>query len=306
MTRSKLTRLLLIAALVSTTAAAAPSSAEGTERPLFIFAGDTRSDPTYYEMWGDNWLKHGHASADCSDCETYFGNYIPIGYNKVVPARTGQQLIVHQGADGAASLTENNVEFGGMTLVYLCPRGQTSNSKTCWEPATLIVRRLDHSFVTKTPFGSTVQNMFAIVRQHQGWIGVTSETDKDGLVAQMQGQAIRQAEQHNNELQRAAREQTRLAQEQATLINQMGQQPIGSILFCSTDPHWLRAPGDAVDRQSLVCHLTGKPNFPPLMGAALLTSGWTIASENRRTERSIIIVDMGTVETTEVTLRKAI
>lgn len=101
-------------------------------------------------------------------------------------------------------------------------------------------------------------------------------------------------------------EQDALRDANATLIKQIGQEPIGSTLFCSTDPHWPRAPGDAVDRQSFLCHLAGKPNLPPLMGAALLTSGWTIASESRRTEHSIIIVDMGTVEIIEVTLRKAL
>jgi hypothetical protein len=92
----------------------------------------------------------------------------------------------------------------------------------------------------------------------------------------------------------------------AALINQLGQEPIGAMLFCSTEPDWPRHPGDAVDRQSLVCHLAGKSNCPPLMGAALLTSGWTIASESRRTKHNIIIVDMGTVEITEVTLRKSL
>jgi hypothetical protein len=93
----------------------------------------------------------------------------------------------------------------------------------------------------------------------------------------------------------------------AMLVSQMGRQPVGSTLFCSSDPDWPRAPGDAVDRQSLVCHLVGKPNVPPMMGAALLTSGWTIVSESRRTAHKIILTaDMGTVEITEVTLRKAI
>jgi hypothetical protein len=93
----------------------------------------------------------------------------------------------------------------------------------------------------------------------------------------------------------------------ATLVNQMGRQPVGSTLFCRSDPSWPRTPGDAVDRQSLVCHLVGKPDVPPMMGAALLTGGWTIVSENRRTVHNIILTaDMGTVEITEVTLRKAI
>jgi hypothetical protein len=56
-----------------------------------------------------------------------------------------------------------------------------------------------------------------------------------------------------------------------------------------------------------VCHLVGKPDVQPMMGAALLTSGWTIVSENRRTVHNIILTaDTGTVEITEVTLRKAI
>jgi hypothetical protein len=91
-----------------------------------------------------------------------------------------------------------------------------------------------------------------------------------------------------------------------TLIKEMGRQPTGSTLFCGTAPDWYRAPGDAIDRQSLVCHLTGKPNLPPMMGAALLTSGWSIASESRSlSHKFILTADMGTVETTEVTLRKA-
>jgi hypothetical protein len=120
--------------------------------------------------------------------------------------------------------------------------------------------------------------------------------------------ALAQArEQADAAANRAKQAQSAAVIASVTLINQMGQQPVGSTLFCSTDPQWPRSPGEAVDRQNLVCHLVGKQNVQPMMGAALLTSGWTVVSENRRTEHNTILsVDMGTVEVTEVTLRKSL
>jgi hypothetical protein len=118
---------------------------------------------------------------------------------------------------------------------------------------------------------------------------------------------VQAKEQADDVANRAKQAQNEAAIANAMLIKQMGLQPIGSTLFCNTDPHWPRSPGDAVDRLNLVCHLVGKQNVQPIMGAALLTSGWAVMSENRRTEHNTILsVDMGSVEVTEVTLRKTL
>jgi hypothetical protein len=118
---------------------------------------------------------------------------------------------------------------------------------------------------------------------YQSDLKLLSDAPKIEARAAEESQHAREASQRANEASRAAEMQRRDAsinaerakQEaaNAALVNQFRQQPIGSTLFCSTEPHWNREPGDAVDRQRFLCHLAGQPDFPPVMGAALLTSG---------------------------------
>jgi hypothetical protein len=58
--------------------------------------------------------------------------------------------------------------------------------------------------------------------------------------------------------------------------------------------------GDAVDRHRFECHLAGQPSLPPIAGATLLTTGWAVVSESRRTEQNFL----GPLEVTSVTLKK--
>jgi hypothetical protein len=97
--------------------------------------------------------------------------------------------------------------------------------------------------------------------------------------------------------QRAAREA-----EQARIERQVASEPVGSLLFCVTDPKWMHEVGAtiALDRQRFECHLVGKPNLPPIDGATLLTTGWTVVSESRNMEQHF----QGPLEITSVTLKK--
>jgi hypothetical protein len=117
---------------------------------------------------------------------------------------------------------------------------------------------------------------------------------------QLEAQATIAAEQARARMAEQKAEAARMVAVQSTLQ----QQPRGATLFCQTDDKWPRATGDSLDRQQLVCHLSGQSNIGPIMGSWLISNGWTIQSEMRRMDPYIIVVQLGTVEVTTATLRK--
>jgi len=102
----------------------------------------------------------------------------------------------------------------------------------------------------------------------------------------------------------AKAETERMAERMAVVQNSLHRQPQGATLFCQTDDEWRHATGDSLDRQRLVCHVTGQPNMDPIMGSWLLSNGWTIQSEMRRMDRHVDVIYEGTVEVTTATFRK--
>jgi len=137
--------------------------------------------------------------------------------------------------------------------------------------------------------------------------GVLSQVLADDTQRQMQDRRLQlEAQAAIAADQAAARmaEQKAEAERMVAVQTALQQQPQGATLFCQTDKEWPRATGDSLDRQRLVCHLSGESNMGPIMGSWLISNGWAIQSELRRLDPYVIIVQMGTVEVTTATLRK--
>jgi hypothetical protein len=289
-------------------------AASAAERTLFIF----KSGPNYYEVVTDSLTTAADRTALCGECDPYFMNFKLVKANEYTPVRTGQELVPQLAKNGTqytaptVSLLEGANFVGDQVSIYLCVRGKPPSKTSCAGVQSLMVRNL----LTSQPFLKidslpSFGDLHTLVVRAGGRIDVTSGSERTAIIARAQNDAVLVEQQRrkiaDQNAQVAAAAANEASVSNAASMSQLGQQPAGSTLFCGTDPHWPRSPGDAVDRQNLLCHLVGKQNMPPLAGAALLTSGWTIVSENRRTEHNTILsVDMGTVEVTEVTLRKTL